>query len=308
MTVLEAKRTRALSGAASSGRLFLLDLSGGRVLSLDPDGSNRKIIATDCPHPDGVVVDVAAGHVYWTNMGVPSQNDGSIERADLDGKNRKFIVAPGRTFTPKQMHLDKANGKLYWSDREGMRVMRSNLDGSQLEILVQTGEGEDDRRDQMRWCVGIAVDPARKQIYWTQKGGDNAGVGRILRAGIDIPADETAVNRSDVEVFFNGLPEPIDLEIDFEHRILYWTDLGNPPSGNTVNRAPIDAKPGQNAPQIVVSDLMEGIGIALDIPGNRMFVTDLAGSLYVAKLNGTDKRTLLGAQGNLTGVAYVETL
>jgi DNA-binding beta-propeller fold protein YncE len=306
MTVLEATRTRVSSSTARSGRLFLLDLSGGRVLSMDPNGSNRSIIATDCPHPDGVVVDVSAGHVYWTDMGVPNLNDGSIERADIDGTNRKFIVAPGGTFTPKQLHLDKANGKLYWSDREGMRVMRSNLDGSQIEILVQTGEGEADRRDQTRWCVGIAVDPARKQIYWTQKGGDNAGVGRILRAGIDIPAGETAINRGDVEVFFNGLPEPIDLEIDFEHRILYWTDRGNPPRGNTVNRAPIDAKPGQNAPQIVVSDLMEGIGIALDVPGNRMFVTDLAGSLYVAKLDGTDKRTLLGAQGNLTGIAYVE--
>ena len=306
MTVIEATRIQASSGTASSGRLFLLDLSGGRVLSMDPSGSNRSIIATDCPHPDGVVVDVAAGHVYWTNMGVPSLNDGSIERADIDGRNRRFIVAPGGTFTPKQLHLDKANGKLYWSDREGMRVMRSNLDGSQIETLVQTGEGETDRRDQTRWCVGIAVDPARKQIYWTQKGGDNAEVGRILRAGIDIPKGETAVNRSDVEVFFNSLPEPIDLEIDFERRILYWTDRGNPPRGNTVNRAPIDAKPGQSAPQIVVSDLMEGIGIALDVPGNRMFVTDLAGSLYVAKLDGTDKRTLLGAQGNLTGIAYVE--
>ena len=82
--------------------------------------------------------------------------------------------------------------------------------------------------------------------------------------------------------------------------------VGNPPSGNTVNRAPIDAKPAQNVPEIVVSDLMEGIGIALDVPGDRMFVTDLAGSLYVAKLDGTDKRMLLAAQGNLTGVAYVE--
>ena len=306
MNVLEATTTKASSGAARTGRLFLLDLSGGRILSMDPNGSNRRIIATDCVHPDGVVVDVAAGHVYWTNMGVPSRNDGSIERADIDGKNRRFVVAPGSTFTPKQLHLDKANGKLYWSDREGMRVMRSNLDGSQVETLVQTGEGEDDRRDQTRWCVGIAVDPERKQIYWTQKGGDNAEVGRILRAGIDIPNGETAANRSDVEVFFDGLPEPIDLEIDFEQRILYWTDRGNPPRGNTVNRAPIDAKPGQNAPQIVVSDLMEGIGIALDVPGNRMFVTDLAGSLYVAKLDGTDKRTLLAAQGNLTGIAYVE--
>jgi hypothetical protein len=307
MTLTEAARTKPSSGAARSGRLFLLDLSGGRVLSMDPNGSNRSIIATDCPHPDGVVVDIAAGHVYWTNMGaVPSRNDGSIERADIDGRNRRFIVPPGGTFTPKQLHLDKTNGKLYWSDREGMRVMRSNLDGSQIETLVQTGEGEADRRDQTRWCVGIAVDPERKQIYWTQKGGDNAGVGRILRAGINIPKGETAINRSDVEVFFDRLPEPIDLEIDFEQRILYWTDRGNPPRGNTVNRAPIDAKPGQNAPQIVVLDLMEGIGIALDVPGNRMFVTDLAGSLYAAELDGTDKRMLLAAQGNLTGVAYVE--
>jgi hypothetical protein len=30
-------------------------------------------------------------------------------------------------------HLDKDGGKLYWCDREGMRVMRANLDGSQVE-------------------------------------------------------------------------------------------------------------------------------------------------------------------------------
>ena len=306
MSVLQATRTKASSGAARAGRLFLLDLSGGRVLSMDPDGSHQKVIAADCPHPDGIVVDAAAGHVYWTNMGIPSRNDGSIERADIDGKNRRFIIPPGGTFTPKQLHLDKANGKLYWSDREGMRVMRANLDGSQVETLVQTGEGENDRRDETRWCVGIAVDPVRRQIYWTQKGADNAGVGSIRRAGIDIPKGETAADRSDLEVFFNGLPEPIDLEIDAAHRILYWTDRGDPPRGNTVNRTPIDAKPAQNIPQIVVSDLMEGIGIALDVPGDRMFVTDFGGSLYTAKLDGTGKRMLLGAQGNLTGIAYVE--
>jgi hypothetical protein len=64
-------------------------------------------------------------------MGVPNLNDGSIERADLDGQNRTIIVPQGGTFTPKQLYLDKKNGKLYWSDREGMRVMRSNLDGFQ---------------------------------------------------------------------------------------------------------------------------------------------------------------------------------
>jgi hypothetical protein len=37
-----------------------------------------------------------------------------------------------------------------------------------------------------------------------------------------------------------------------------------------------------------------------------MFITDLAGSIYSAKLNGTEKKPLLVAQGNLTGIAYAE--
>jgi len=286
-------------------RLFVLELSGGRIQSMNPDGSDRKVVVTGCRLPDGIAVDVEGGHIYWTNMGsTPSANDGSIERADLDGRNRKVIVPPGGTFTPKQIQLDKKNGKLYWCDREGMRVMRSNLDGSRIETLVQTGEGAADRRDQTRWCVGITIDPERKQIYWTQKGPDNGEQGRIFRAGIEIPKGQTAADRSDIEVFFDRLPEPIDLELDHKNRVLYWTDRGDPPRGNTVNRASIDAKP--QAPEIVVTHLMEGIGIALDVPGDQMFVTDFAGSIYSSKLDGSGELNFLFAQGNLTGIAYAE--
>jgi hypothetical protein len=260
---------------------------------------------THCRLPDGIAVDVEAGHIYWTNMGSSvSVDDGSIERADIDGKNRKVIVPQGVTFTPKQLHLDKENGKLYWCDREGMRVMRANLDGSHVETLVEAGRGDADRRDQNRWCVGITVDPVRQHIYWTQKGPDNGEQGRVLRAGIEIPKGETAANRSDIEVFFDHLPEPIDLELDLKNRIIYWTDRGDPPRGNTVNRASIDAKP--KTPEILLTHLMEGIGIALDVPGNRMFVTDFAGSIYSAKLDGSGERNFLYAQGNLTGIAYAE--
>jgi sugar lactone lactonase YvrE len=306
----EAITTNSKSKPASGrkgtvARLYVLELSGGRIHSMWPDGSDRKVIVTDCHLPDGIVVDVEAGHIYWTNMGSsPGTNDGSIERADTDGKNRKVIVPEGRTFTPKQIHLDKKNGKLYWCDREGMRVMRSNLDGSQIETLVETGRGDADRRDQTRWCVGITIDPEHKQIYWTQKGPDNGEQGRIFRAGLEIPKGETAANRSDVEVFFDHLPEPIDLELDVKNRVLYWTDRGDPPRGNTVNRASIDAKP--QGPEIVLTHLMEGIGIALDVPGDRMFVTDFAGSIYAAKLDGSEARNFLYGQGNLTGIAFTE--
>src|SRR6201986_4786336 len=115
---------------AGLGRLFVLELSCHRIHSMNHDGSDQKVIVTGCHLPDGIVVDAEAGHIYWTNMGVPSLNDGYIERADLDGHNRRVIVPQRITHTPKQIHLDKPNGKLYWCDREGMRVMRVNLDGS----------------------------------------------------------------------------------------------------------------------------------------------------------------------------------
>jgi hypothetical protein len=292
---------------ATVGRLFVLDLSAGRIFSLNADGSDQKVIVTECRHPDGIVIDVEAGHIYWTDMGIPSLNDGSIERADLDGQNRRIIVPEGGTFTPKQLYLDKKNGKLYWSDREGMQVMRSNLDGSKIETLVQTGQGEADRHDAMKWCVGITVDAEREQMYWTQKGPDDAGQGRIFRGSIEIPKGQNAAKRTDIEVLFDGLPEPIDLDLDLNSRMLYWTDRGDPPRGNTVNRAPMDGDLNKRqAPEILLTHLMEGIGIALDLKGQRIFLTDLGGSVYSAKLNGSDKKTLLYAQGNLTGIAYAE--
>jgi hypothetical protein len=305
-TAPKAKRA-ASGGKATIGLLYFLDASGGRIVSVNPDGSDRKIILTGVgPIPDGIVVDAEAGHLYWTNMGNPTKNDGFIERADLDGKNRTKIVPEGGTFTPKQLHLEKKSGKLYWCDREGMRVMRCNLDGSKIETLFDSSKGDRPGPDATKWCVGITVDAERSKIYWTQKGPTKGGTGRIFRANTEMPKGETPVNRSDVEILFDNLPEPIDLELDLENRVLYWTDRGDPPRGNSVSRASMDAELGKATPEILVKHLMEGIGIALDIKGNRMFFTDLAGNLGSARLDGTGKKLLLGVQGNLTGLAYVE--
>src|SRR6201993_2626193 len=136
------KATGTKRGKAATGQLFFLEANAGKIHTAKADGSDRKVIVTGARIPDGVVVDVEAGHIYWTNMGVPSRNDGSIERADLDGQNRKTIIPEGATFTPKQLHLEKKAGKLYWCDREGMRVMRAKLDGSKIETLADKSNGK----------------------------------------------------------------------------------------------------------------------------------------------------------------------
>jgi hypothetical protein len=71
----------------------------------------------------------------------------------------------------------------------------------------------------------------------------------------------------------------------------------------------MDAEPKNRRDQeILLTHLMEGIGLSLDLDGGRMFFADFAGSLYSAKLDGSEKKTLLVAQGNLTGVAYASGL
>src|ERR1700761_5619090 len=108
-------------------------------------------------------------------------------------------------------------------DREGMRLMRANLDGSDIETLVDASKGDPrPGPDPAKWCVGVAIDVDAGKVYWTQKGGDNAGEGRILRANLDMPRGQTPTNRTDIELLYDRLPEPIDLDLDLESRLLYW--------------------------------------------------------------------------------------
>ncbi len=300
-----AALTPALARAA--GKDCFVFLQGNKVLCADVDGTNLRTIAERPAGAarglyDGIALDHAKGHVYWTDMGGAAVNDGTITRANLDGTDVKVIIPSGGTFTPKQMKIDLKARKLYWSDREGMRVMRSNMDGSNIEVLVQTGDPVANKGDQARWCVGCAVDTDKGYVYWTQKGGDNQGVGSIRRAPIRLKRGQTAESRTDIETLFSNMPEPIDLDLDLKSRLLYWTDRGD----NTVNRAPLDAKGFDPAArkdrQVLVTGMKEAIGVSIDLKNNRLFYTSLGGEVGTATLDGKNHRMLLTGQGTLTGI------
>jgi sugar lactone lactonase YvrE len=94
------------------------------------------------------------------------------------------------------------------------------------------------------------------------------------------------------------------LELDLKSRHLYWTDRGD----NTLSRAPLDPKPGfdpaaRTDRAILVKDVGEAIGIAIDEKTGRLYYTSLGGQLSTAKLNGKDARVLLTNPKALTGIA-----
>jgi hypothetical protein len=298
----------------NSGKLYILQYRpGGEIIEMDPDGGNRRtVLGSLLDNLDGIVIDKRTRTLYWTNMGPKSgpsegeffQADGSIECIGLNGANRRMLVGHGLTVTPKQVTADFDAGLLYWGDREGMRVMRSNLDGSNVTVLVRNGVFPADSHDVMRHCVGIAVDPVNRFIYWTQKGPPDGGKGRIFRTGLEIPAGQQPENRTDIELLIDHLPEPIDLELDTKNNLLYWTDRGNLDGGNSLNRARIGSKQLENH-EVLATGLQEGIGLAIDHANQRAFTTELGGNVRVASLEANAQFTTIATLGILTGIAYV---
>ncbi|SJX66682.1 uncharacterized protein SRS1_21013 [Sporisorium reilianum f. sp. reilianum] len=292
--------------------IVYLDIVQGQMKSVGIDGAAKKVLVDGLKFaPDGVQID-SNNVAYFTNMGAPTSNDGSIVRVDLAKKHKElsYVVKPGDTHTPKQLQLDEANGKLYWSDREGGRVQRCNVDGSGLETLYDSAPGEArPLADGTKWCVGLAIDTKRGLIYWTQKGISKGGVGRIFRTNIELPSDSTSEKRTDVETLFHNLPEPIDLELDLASQKLFWTDRGDPPFGNSLNSADVSApldtsnKPKEiSAENIVAERFHEAIGLALDTDKKVAYVSDLLGSLWSVGFNGDDRKQLLADDGNFTGI------
>lgn len=289
--------------------LIVLDPIAQRIFTCDGNGRTISVLRQEVAlAPDGVVFDPKRKHLYCSLMGNISNKeqsaygyDGAIWRMNLDGSDPFPIVPAGKTRTPKQITADFDSGKLYWGDREGLRVMRCNLDGSELETVFSSGELPQDERDQSRWCVGIAVEPARRQVYFGLKGNPDAGQGKICRMSCDLPREETPRTRSDVKVLLENLPEPIDLELS--HGSLFWTDRGNLKGGNSVSKVKLDDR-GDLAgkTEIIAGNVGEAIGLVVCEDAGVVFSTSLTGELYRANLDGSSVRQI-AKFGGLTGLA-----
>jgi 3-hydroxyacyl-CoA dehydrogenase len=281
-------------------------MTSGKVMTASADGSNVRELVGGQSMPDGIDVSISSGKLFWTNMGKsPSGNNGSVMSANLDGSNVQTIIPEGQVHTPKQIKIDHDNKKLYFCDREGLRIHRCDFDGSNHEIIVQTGDHETaDTEDQTKWCVGIAPDPQSGKFYWTQKGPSKAGKGRIFRANIQMPEGETASTRSDTELIVDKLPEPIDLEFEAESKTLYWTDRGEYPLGNTLNSAHVGSESAGNVQvKTLARHFHEAIGLNIDSVNQHIYVTDLGGAVYRFNMDGSDKKKIYETESAYSGIA-----
>ncbi|KAJ2950742.1 hypothetical protein O0L34_g9004 [Tuta absoluta] len=114
------------------------------------DGSSRKTLVNDMNEPRALAVFPAKGFMYWSDWG----ESPSIERALLDGTNRKKIVHQDLGF-PNGITIDYKERRLYWTDALKDRIDTSDLDGKHRVQLVPEAKNP------------FGMTQFQDYIYWT---------------------------------------------------------------------------------------------------------------------------------------------
>lgn len=285
-------------GAPKIGMLYWV---GGNQLSrAATDGTAYEVLVSGLDAPDGLTLDLINNVVYWTNMS--RGPNGSLQRARLDGspvvEGEKHLVAPASFETGKEVEFDPVENKLYWADRDGKHIMRSNSDGSQLESVLHKFV-DNGKVISLENPVGIALDPVERHVYITDR-----FMGKIMRFNMAVPAGENHDSRSDVAILIEpGSDEerPIDIDLDLENQRMYWTDRGV----HQVLRAGLDGSGREvlvNQSMIAIED---PIGMSLDLAQGKIYWSDMTThKIHRANLDGSGVEEIIGGERILNGVPY----
>ncbi len=162
-------------------------------------------------------------------------------------------------------------GKIYWCDRNRGFVQRSNLDGSELETLIEVNSTN---------LRGIAIDVADGKLYFA----DNSAK-TISRASLE---------GEGVTVLVTGLGFPADVDLDLEGRKLYWCDQ----QMSVIERANLDGSQRE-----AVIETPSPYYLDLDLPGHRLFWGDFsAGNIHHVSLEGGVPVNVFTGQPRVRGV------
>lgn len=111
--------------------------TGSKTIEMSNYEGNIKktLIKENLGDPRAIVVNPLDGWMYWTDWG----NEGRIERAGLDGSNRRRIVSYEIKWA-NGLTLDLVRNRLYWVDAKTHMIASVNFDGSGRSLVLRSEE------------------------------------------------------------------------------------------------------------------------------------------------------------------------
>ena len=176
-----------------------------------PSVKTTKILSLSIFGQSGLPAGFRTDKIYWTETN--STND-NIQVIDPDGSNRQVILSYSADASgvnnPYGIDIDYIAGKVYWINANTLTIMRCNLDGSNVEDMLEDfivlGAGK-----------ALCLHPEIGKMFWTCTSTD-----KIYVCNLEIPSGETYKDRTDVSPIVSGLNNPWGLALDKINNYLYW--------------------------------------------------------------------------------------
>uniref|UniRef100_A0AAY4CI19 Low-density lipoprotein receptor-related protein 4 n=1 Tax=Denticeps clupeoides TaxID=299321 RepID=A0AAY4CI19_9TELE len=126
------EKPRAIALHPIEGKIYWTDWGNTpRIEYSNMDGSNRRIIAdTHLFWPNGLTIDYAGHRMYWVDA-----KHHVIERADLDGKNRKAVISHG---LPHPFAITVFEDSLYWTDWHTKSINSANKFTGKNQAVIRS--------------------------------------------------------------------------------------------------------------------------------------------------------------------------
>lgn len=160
---------RDLALNSIDGIAYVVDRGENEIVSVDlATGETLTLYSTanglgELP----VAIDYFDGNLYITCVEIDSE---TVWKATEDGSSIENIIGFGAGGYGYGLAIDPVNEKIYFDDQDTGVILRSNLDGSSIETVVE----------KVGRVYGIVIDSNNEKIYFS-----DSGDGLIKKANLD---------------------------------------------------------------------------------------------------------------------------
>jgi len=145
--------------ALEDGSVLVVELKGGRVTRVKPDGSKQTIAETG-GGPNGLAVGPDGALYLCNNGGLDGSGTPCVQRIDLDtGRFETLYASAGgqKLKAPNDLVFDET-GNFWFTDLGAGAVYYASPDGKTIECVVDDAAGPN----------GVGLSPDGRTLYWAQ--------------------------------------------------------------------------------------------------------------------------------------------
>ncbi len=224
--------------ATGGTRIYWTDAGNKKISGANTNGTHpTNILVTGLVSPGSLVIDHAAGKLYWVDNGAGVK---SILRCDTTGANVETVVSGLNQVWA--LSLDTDAGKVYWIDTGADKIQWASTTGALPAPPVDLVTGIDHN------ARGMVLDAAAQRLYWSDitnnalrchtisaatdsilpaSYAQGLAVGPMMLLPVEMTAFSASASRNEVTLVWETATEAENYGFEVERRIIGMMEGGD---------------------------------------------------------------------------------